>query len=280
MITLYQLFNHYGLSPQEVKLVRHSNAEIPILETFRNNIKKLEAYQSIQRPKRFSGASYIAVFAPSIGTSALFLGIWKIGYSLKSKDYTPEIHSMIDCYNLPNSWHEEKGEWYNLTKSNLLEDLSERLVIEWGKATVAWVQNKDKKILEIKAKGSIGEFNSYDDVQLDYYSLKNIINYRESNISWVTALSSVNVIYLIMDKESGKLYVGSAYGEKRILGRWANYSQSGHGGNKDLEELDPVFFEFSILEIVPSTTSADEVIRRESRWKNKLGTREFGLNNN
>ena len=280
MITLYQLFNHYGLSPQDVKLVRHSNAEIPILETFRNNIKKLEAYQSIQRPKRFSGASYIAVFAPSIATSALFLGIWEIGNSLKSKDYTPEIHSMIDYHNFPTSWHEEKGEWYNLTRSHLLEDLSERLVIEWGKATVAWVQNKDKKILQIKAKGSIGDFNSYDEVKLDYYSLKNIINDRESNISWVTALSSVNGIYLIKDKKSGKLYVGSAYGENGILGRWSNYSQSGHAGNKDLKELDPVFFEFSILEIVPSTTSADEVIRREGRWKNKLGTREFGLNNN
>ncbi len=101
-----------------------------------------------------------------------------------------------------------------------------------------------------------------------------------SNFSWVSALSSVNGIYLIKDKKVGKLYVGSAYGEDGIFGRWSAYSQNGHGGNKELKDLDPTNFEFSILEITPPTSSVDEVIQRENRWKIKLGTREFGLNSN
>ena len=96
----------------------------------------------------------------------------------------------------------------------------------------------------------------------------------------MNALSSVNGIYLIRDKSSGKLYVGSAYGEDGLYGRWLNYAHNGHGGNKELKGLDPNQFEFSILEIIPPTSSAEEVIHRENRWKEKLGTRAFGLNAN
>jgi len=39
-------------------------------------------------------------------------------------------------------------------------------------------------------------------------------------------------------------------------------------------------FQFSILEIVPATTTAEGVIDCENRWKEKLGTRQFGLNKN
>lgn len=280
MFSFYELLKHYGIKPQEIKLVRHGNAEIPILDTFKNNIKKLEAYQSIQRPGKFSGAKYIIVFAPTFGTSALFLGVWEILGSKISKDFTQEVHQMIDNYAFPKSWHDEDNEFYILKYTDLLSELSERLVVEWGKATVAWVQNKDKEILEIKAINLIGDFISYDDVLLSYYDLKKILNDQKSNITWHTALSSVNGIYLIRNGRNNKLYVGSAYGENGILGRWKCYASSGHGGNKDLKNLDPAFFEFSILEIVSSTLSKDEIIQRECKWKNKLGTREFGLNNN
>jgi len=56
--------------------------------------------------------------------------------------------------------------------------------------------------------------------------------------------------------------------------------KTGHGNNKDLLDLDANNFQFSILEIVPATTTAEGVIDRENRWKDKLGTREFGLNKN
>lgn len=195
MISLHELFNYYKIKPQDIKLIRHGNAEIQILETFRNNIQKLEAYQSIQRPNKFSGAKYIAVFAPSFGTSALFLGVWEILESTSNKYFPAHVHDMIDRYEFPSFWHEEENEWYNLKRSDLLSELSERLVIEWGKATVAWVQNKNKEILEIKARNSVGDFISYDEILLSYYDLKRITTDHESNISWVTALSSVNGIY-------------------------------------------------------------------------------------
>jgi len=279
MITLHQLLEYYGLNPTKVKLVRHGNAELPILDTYQNNREKFEAYQSFQKPGKFVNASHIAVFAPTIGTTALFLGLWDIIDNKNSVDFTEEIHSIIDKYHFPKSWHTDP-EWYSLKRNSTTDELSERLVVDWGKATVAWVQTKDKEILEIKGKNSIGDFVSYDEAQLSFYDLKKLMSEHSSNLSWVSALSSVNGIYLIRDKSTGKQYVGSAYGENGIFGRWSIYSQNGHGGNKKLKGLNPNNFEFSILEIAPPTSSADEVIHRENRWKDKLGTREFGLNDN
>ena len=60
----------------------------------------------------------------------------------------------------------------------------------------------------------------------------------------------------------------------------------GHGDNKTLKELifqDPTHannFQFSILMLLPRTITADEAIKKERLFKNKLGTNSFGLNNN
>ncbi len=87
-------------------------------------------------------------------------------------------------------------------------------------------------------------------------------------------------IYLIVDRASGKSYVGSAHGDENILARWSSYGDTGHGGNIDLKDRDPTMFQFSILERVSPDLPADEVIRVEATWKERLGTREFGLNKN
>lgn len=55
-------------------------------------------------------------------------------------------------------------------------------------------------------------------------------------------LSSVAGIYTILDRETGKLYVGKAnayggIGKGGIWGRWESYAKTGHGGNKQLIEL-------------------------------------------
>lgn len=180
---------------------------------------------------------------------------------------------------MPERWYNDSGR-YDLKRNNILDELSERLVIEWGGATVAWVQSKDKEVVEIKGKKTIGDFQSFSLVDLDYRDLQNLMKFPDTNLTWVKALSSVNGVYLIKDQTSGKLYVGSAYGDQGIYGRWSAYAKNGHGGNQELIGLNPVNFKFSILEIVPATTTAEGVIDCENRWKEKLGTRQFGLNIN
>jgi len=56
---------------------------------------------------------------------------------------------------------------------------------------------------------------------------------------WKVALSSVYGVYLLTDKNTGKHYVGSAYGSQGsqgIWGRWSDYIYGCHGNNKELKE--------------------------------------------
>jgi len=278
-LTFHKILELYGIAPSKTKLVRHGNAEISILETFKKHPKKLETYQSFQSKKKFSDSAHLAVFAPTHGTSALFLGVWDIVGCTQNSDFGKKQRQLLKRYDLPAHWIDDSS-YYHLKRNPVLDELSERLLIDWGGSTVSWVQNKDKPIIEIRRQNSIGSFVSFDEVQIHYQDLKTLCSNRAANIDWVNALSAINGIYLIKDNSTGKLYVGSAYGENGIFGRWSAYAANGNGGNVELIDLDPNNFEFSVLEIVSGTVSADEVIRRESRWKEKLGSRKFGLNLN
>lgn len=94
-------------------------------------------------------------------------------------------------------------------------------------------------------------------------------------------LESWRGIYLIKDLQDGLCYVGSAYGQDNLLGRWLSYGRSGHGGNLLLRGRNAETFQFSILERLAETADPRQVIARENSWKMRLGTRApYGLNAN
>ena len=279
MITLHKILEIYGVQSTKVRVVRHDNKEIPILKTFNEDFPRLEAYQSYQRPRKFGDANAIAVFAPYYKTTALFLGLWDVVGCIDNSNFTDHNLDELKRFSLPESWYTDHVK-YDLKLNKTLDELSERLVVEWGAATVSWVQKKDKEVIELKGRKTIGDFQSFSEINLTHEDLKMLTEYPDTNLTWIKALSSVNGVYLIQDTPTGNLYVGSAYGEHGIFGRWSTYARSGHGGNLELQSLDPSKFTFSILEIVPATATTDAVIKCENKWKEKLGTRKFGLNRN
>ncbi len=124
-------------------------------------------------------------------------------------------------------------------------------------------------------------FPGYENVRLSWQELSRVV----SKEGWRTALQNQKGVYLITDISSnGKMYVGSAYGENMILGRWRSYIKTGHGGNSELRGLGFAHikknFEYSLLEIFKSTMDDKTIIARESWWKNVLKTRAFGYNKN
>lgn len=123
-------------------------------------------------------------------------------------------------------------------------------------------------------------FPGYDKVRLSWGELKRVIEKE----GWKTALQNQKGVYLITDISNGKMYVGSAYGEYMILGRWNSYVKSGHGDNVELKKISfehiKKNFEYSILDIFKSTIDDKTVIDREVWWKNVLKTRDFGYNLN
>ncbi|PZQ10790.1 MAG: hypothetical protein DI565_19630 [Ancylobacter novellus] len=112
---------------------------------------------------------------------------------------------------------------------------------------------------------------------------------RIERLDWKTALQNVKGVYLIVDKSSGKKYVGSAYNGVGIWSRWSGYVTSGHGWNVALVELlankgvayARENFRMTLLEAWPYRTEDRIIIGRETHWKEALLTRgDFGYNRN
>jgi hypothetical protein len=188
----------------------------------------------------------------------------------------------------------ENGKIYYKYKTSLLEhgkELIGKLVITFEKDFRASYLLLDKfinnlTICEIKKQEyRFDPFPGYSKVHITFDLLSEIINNNET--SWKTSLSNVKGIYLISDKKTGKLYVGSASGDNGFWQRWEEYINNGHGGNKILKNIIKekginycINYTFSILEICNKNVLEDEILEKESFWKNRLLTREFGYNDN
>ena len=131
------------------------------------------------------------------------------------------------------------------------------------------------------------DFPGYDEVRLTWEQLEIIIKQHKKD--WMAALQNQKAVYLITDRSNEKLYVGSATSDNgMLLQRWANYIDSGHGGNKELIELvnkegiDYIKrnFQYSILENYNAKVDDSVILERESWWKETLQSRKFGYNAN
>jgi hypothetical protein len=172
---------------------------------------------------------------------------------------------------------------YPLTLDQRLQDLSQRLTVNWGEGYRSWVQRaakQDKDIIEIRRRAEEPKFPGY----LHFKS--NIEDIPMLYSTWRSVLTEAKGIYLLVCNETGAQYVGSASGEQGFLGRWTAYAIDGHGGNKLLKERAHKDYKVSILEVVGTNAQREEILEREALWKEKLGSRaqslgdEFGLNAN
>jgi len=267
MITIQELLFNRGLDKNaKIKLVRHKDGRQDLYNLYKTEKDKFLAYQNSQSKDVFNGVDFIVSFIGEEGNLSRFIGVYQITNREKFAD---------DC--LEYKMREVIGQF---------DDLKERVIILWKNAR-AWLQwiNNNMEVIEIHPGLHYKQFTDYFDFILNFDELKEIVKNQYSD--WKKVLSITKGIYLISDTKTGKLYVGSAYGENGIWGRWSNYAlTNGHGNNKLLKELidfDPTYgndFQFSILMLLPITITADEAIKKERLFKNKLGTNSFGLNNN
>lgn len=267
MITIQELLFSRGLDKTaKIKLVRHKGEKRDLYTMYRYKLSEFLEYQKSQGRGIFNNVDYIVSFIGEKGKLARFIGVYKI-----------------------NSWkkHEEASFRYEMEEVAGFEDLKERVIINWGDGALSWHQwiTKQKAVIEIQPGLHYQQFTDYFDFILDFKELEEIVTNQYSD--WKKVLSITKGVYLINDTKTGKLYVGSAYGDDGIWGRWCSYVfTNGHGNNKMLVELlknDPTYgfnFRFSILMLLPRTITPDEAIKKERLFKNKLGTNSFGLNNN
>lgn len=296
-LTLKDLIKLEGLEYENLKfrVVRHKMNR-KYWEDFDNLIRfdneMLSAFAGSQERLVYKDADIILTFVALPGTKALFrtahINHGQISfnqYKKYYKGYKPFLN-----YRKNNSREENVLDdlyFYKLEDSNLLESYKNRLVIEWGKSTVSWVQSStEKEVTEIYPKGFVSLFPGWDKVHLSHKELTEIINNPNGNKDWYEYLSRHSGVYVIFDSSTGNQYVGSASGGKGIWSRWEGYVKTGHNGNKGLKALaknNQDFannFTYSLHHVFPKTISKKDVLYYESLLKNKLGSRAFGLNEN
>jgi hypothetical protein len=156
-----------------------------------------------------------------------------------------------------------------------MAEYSGHLIIDWGKGFLAWVQRAhlhDKPILEMRKEIKEEAFPGFTRFCCDIGQIGLI------PASWQEVLKHVRGVYLLVCKDTGKQYVGSAKGEESLWGRFTEYARTGHGGNVELKRLAPKNLQATVLEVVNADTQEIEQI--EAAWKKKLMSRQFGLNKN
>lgn len=168
---------------------------------------------------------------------------------------------------------------FHLERTDLLREYVGRLVIGWA-APLAWyVHGATASTYPVHelADATAPRFPGFENLELDYPVLQAVIRDRRYE-AWRSALASVAGIYVITDLRDGRNYVGKADGAENVLQRWSAYASNGHGGNVELQGLDPTSFRFSLLRVFDPTTPQPVINRAESHYKRALDSVRHGLN--
>lgn len=293
---LNDLLTKQGLDPKTVLVMRHRPREpelhkvLPWLAAERPDT--YNAYQQTQSPKAekaMQKANYVASFIGHEAGKALFVGIYRRGASrpLTLDEYwqVDAYIEMRDKYGLGGfdveSVHKQQRAsllWFDLELTENYIDWKGRLVIEWPPPERSWWRWAGRNTMPVHAIHErsilVREMPSWDQLLLTWHELQDLPS------TWKAALRQWRGIYYIFDQSDEKGYIGSAYGSENLLGRWQDYAKRGHGGNKRLRERKPDNFRFSILQRVSPDLDAADVIQLEATWKDRLHTREYGLNEN
>jgi hypothetical protein len=179
-----------------------------------------------------------------------------------------------------------KGVGYEYTDLPEYQKYVGRLIVKFKNKAQTMIRNAESVIDDCYVSQILPDtfdndiFPGYEKVNITWCDMKRVLE----KDNWKTALQNQKGVYLLTDKSNGKMYVGSAYGEHMILGRWRAYLEKGHGGNEGLKKLtfDHIKqnFNYSILDIYKSTTDDQIILNRENWWKEVLQSRKFGYNEN
>jgi hypothetical protein len=249
-------------------------------------------YTSVQRKGKLDRYKYVMTFIVGSSGKTIFRGMYELGEksALDKRHYADLFlpKEKLEMYDELMSGGEY--EYYSISKTAVLAEYDGRIVIDWGRAAIAWFQNyaeiKPKEVVEILPHGFFRQFEGFTEVSLTRAELEYLFTNLTANPEWIGHLSRVGGIYMILDEGTGQQYIGSASGSSGIWGRWRNYAVDPAGGNARLVtllEAEPLAykrFRYSIMEVMPSNSLKDEIVAKESLYKKKLGTRAFGLNQN
>ena len=289
MLTLNTLLREAGIEPAQVMVMRHRPIEAAIRRKLPWIVAEkpalFVAYQAMQwkaAEKAMAKAKLLASFIGTEPGEAVFAGLFEVrGHrALERGEYgrIPENVELIALGMQGRAAEFDGGLLFDLVQSQTYVEWQGRLIIRWPPPERAWWRWSERNTLPVEAILEESCFSegmpSWDQLSLSWSDLAIMPR------AWRAKLAEWRGIYFIFDEERRSGYVGSAYGRDNILGRWTNYADTGHGGNKELRASNPDHLIFSILQRTSPDTPPEEVTALESTWKQRLHTREFGLNAN
>jgi len=293
-MNLNDLLRGKDIDPQRVFVLRHRPSEpqlnkvLPWLAAEKPDV--FNAYQQTQGEKleramqSMAHTGYIASFIGREAGKALFVGLYSIGESqpLTYDEYWRiAAHRELKVFGMRGFSGEERSSilWFDLALTDFYARWRGKLIVGWAPPERSWWRRAHRNEMPIHA---VLENSALDAAMPDWDAIN--LTWDELRVlptHWQDVLSQWRGIYYIFDTSDGKGYVGAAYGENNLLGRWRNYAAYGHGGNRLLRQRDPKKFRFTILQRVSPDMDANDVVRLESSWKQRLHTREpHGLNDN
>jgi hypothetical protein len=268
-----------GVEPREVRLMRHQHVAKDGLTPFtlwRDNRAEFERYQSAQRADRrahFASRYWAAFVVPPDG-STMFAGVYEIfGHNPAPAEWVdPLMRQTADQMGL-------ELDIYAFRRLTGFDHFSGCLKVDWGLGTRSWAQRADsqsgnKPIIELTQNFREPDFPGFTRF------IGNLATLPSLPASWIAALSATKGVYLLTCPRTREQYVGSAYGAGGFWGRWQSYIATGHGGNVGLKSRDPSDYQVSILEVMGSSATVEDIIASEQLWKSKLQSRDMGLNKN
>ena len=283
---LNSLLQEVSIDPDATLVLRHRPKEpdlrrvLPWLAAEQPDV--FNAYQQTQTPrveKQMLKASHVVSLIGDQAGRGLFVCLYENqGHRTVRRADRERIPAKRE---LAKYGHPDKGNdciWFELAVTEHFQDWSGKLIVRWPPPEISWSRwsgSNQFDVLAILEESLLSpQMPDWRDLTFTWNDLQVVPQ------KWRAALSEWRGVYFILDVSDGRGYVGSAYGEDNIRGRWDNYAKRGHGGNKRLRTRKPENLRFSILERVSPDTPANEVIRLESTWKNRLHTRDHGLNEN
>lgn len=289
VLDFVSLLPSIDIDPAETLVVRH----VPIEKSLKRVLPWLVverpdlwlAYQQIQwesLEKAMTHGRYIASFIGQEAKTATFAGLYKIGswitLDVAGYDAFPGNSELMALGMGGRSSEMPDCLAFDLDPLGHYDDWVGRLTVQWPKPYQQWWRWAARGTFPVSTIEAESRFvrgmPEWHNIILTWAELQSL------PLSWKTALSQWRGIYLIYDTARRAGYVGSAYGSENIHGRWRDYARSGHGGNLGLRGSQPENLRFSILQRTSPDLEVDAVVALEASWKERLHTREFGLNRN
>ncbi|MGB3408575.1 MAG: GIY-YIG nuclease family protein [Jannaschia sp.] len=298
MFTLVNVLERAGIAVTDVNVMLHSPREAVLQSVLPSLVRTrraaMEAYQATHTGRAAQRAlrqrrPFVAAFVkvgqdvPRSHSKMLFAGLYRnAGNRPRSHAdimSDPEIGFLSRTYGTHPEFDPEDAnrthDWFDLTLDPLLTEMQGRLVIS-VRLTPNYIRLAENLDAPIRA---IHEESAFDADPPDWRNWAvTAAELRALPPGWAARLREWRGIYLIHDASDGARYVGSAYGQTNLLGRWSAHVAGDEGVTVELARRTPATFMFSILERVSPDMPVEEITALEQGWMTRLHTKRDGLN--